>query len=421
MSLRPRGQGDASRRIVVVHPSPDVYGSDRQLAESVEGLVGHGWLPEVVLPAEGPLRALLEDRGARVRVSDFPVLRKALLRPRAFLLFMLRSPATLWRLRADLRRSDAAAIYVNTLTIPLWVFAARSAGVPVVCHSHEAELVARPLQLALAAPLLLADRVIANSVATRTVLTTTIPRLSARIVVVHNGIPDAGRPAPPRPRRAGDQVRLVLVSRLSPRKGIHVALDAVALLRERGRSVTLDICGSTFRGYEWYERDLETRVQELDLSDVVTFHGFVAPTRPLLEAADVVLVPSFGESFGNVAVEGMLAARPVVASDVQGLAEVIEDGRSGILVEPGSVEGLADAVASLSDDPVLAARLGATGREEATTRFGVEQYRSRIATLLLQTARAHNGFRRRTTSRVWRLVRSAQRRPGQARYRYRGE
>lgn len=381
MARHPRRSDPA--RIVVAHPSPDVYGSDRQLLESVGGLVEHGWLTTVVLPADGPLRPLLEDRGADVRIRRFPVLRKALLRPRALLRFLLRAPVDVWGLRAVLRRSGASAVYVNTLTIPLWVIAARVAGIPVLCHSHEAEQVARPIQLALAAPLLLAKAVVANSETTRAVLAASVPRLSGRIAVVHNGVPDAGVPAQLRSRDAGDPVRLVLVSRLSPRKGIHIALEAVAILRAQGLAVTLDVCGTTFPGYEWYERDLEAQVRAQGLSDAVTFHGYVNPTRPLLEAADVVLVPSFGESFGNVAVEGMLAGRPVVASDVQGLAEVIDDGHSGLLVRPDSAEELAAAVHALAKSPAFAARIAASAREEAVARFGVDLYQRRIAAQVL--------------------------------------
>ncbi|WP_152187765.1 glycosyltransferase family 4 protein [Georgenia satyanarayanai] len=382
------GDTGARRRIVVAHPSPDVYGSDRQLAESVQGLVEHGWLVTVVLPADGPLRPLLEARGAEVRIREFPVLRRALLRPRALLGLVLGAPAAVGRLRSLLRRSGACAVYVNTLTIPAWVLAARTAGLPVICHSHEAERVSRPLQLALTVPLLLARLVIANSESTREVLTQAVPRLVGRAVVVPNGVPDVGPPAPLRTRSPGEELRLALVSRLSPRKGIHVAVEAVALLRARGHLATLDVCGSTFPGYEWYERALADQVGDRGVADAVTFHGYVDPTRPLLERADVVVVPSFGESFGNVAVEGMLAGRPVVASGVQGLAEVVEHGRTGVLVRPGSAPALAAAVAALAEDPALAARLAAAGRHRASTRFGVDEYRARIAALAGQVAAA---------------------------------
>lgn len=394
MARHPRRSDPA--RIVVAHPSPDLYGSDRQLLESVGGLVEHGWLTTVVLPADGPLRPLLEERGADVQITRFPVLRKALLRPPALLRFLLRAPVDVWHLQAMLRRSGASAAYVNTLTIPLWVVAARLARIPVLCHSHEAEEVARPLQIALATPLLLTRAVVANSKTSRAVLATSVPRLSRRIVVVHNGVPDAGPPKPLRSREAVDEFRLALVGRLSPRKGIHIALEAVATLRAQGLAVTLDVCGTTFPGYEWYERELEAQVRAQGLSDAVTFHGYVNPTRPLLEAADVVLVPSFGESFGNVAVEGMLAGRPVVASDVQGLAEVIDNGHTGILVRPGSAEELAAAVDSLAKAPAFAARIAARAREEAVARFGVDLYQRRIAAQVRHVVGAGRGSASRT-------------------------
>lgn len=392
VTAAPAGGGDpdrrAARQVVLIHPSPDLYGSDRQLVESVVGLASAGWRTTVLLPVDGPLRPVLERHGAEVRVVEFPVLRRALLKPRALARLAVRTPSVLRRLRAELAASGAAAVYVNTLTVPHCVVAARLAGLAVLCHSHEAERVARPLQLALTAPLLLADRVVANSESTRSVLTTTVPRLSPRVTVVPNGVPDAGVPAPLRARHPGDELRLALVSRLSPRKGIHVAVDAVTRLRAAGRRVRLDVYGSTFPGYEWYEEQLRATVRERGLADVVTLHGFVPDTRPALEAADGVLVPSFGESFGNVAVEGMLAGRPVIASDVQGLAEVLTDGHSGLLVRPGSVEELADAIARLADDPALAARLAAAGRLRARTEFAVAEYHERMARVVAATARA---------------------------------
>ena len=157
-------------------------------------------------------------------------------------------------------------------------------------------------------------------------------------------MPDAGAPAPARERAATDPLRCVVVGRLSPRKGTMVALEAVARLRAGGADARLDVCGSVFPGYEWFEAELRERAGRADLAGAVAFHGYVSPTRPLLEAADVVLVPSFGESFGNVAVEGMLAGRPVVACDGLGLGEVLSGApRTGRLVPPGDADALARA------------------------------------------------------------------------------
>jgi len=88
-----------------------------------------------------------------------------------------------------------------------------------------------------------------------------------------------------------------------------------------------------------------------------------------LEAATVVCVPSEQESFGRVYVEAWSKGKPVVASRIPAVSEVVTDGESGLLVEQGSVDGLARALERLLTDPNLARRLGESGRREVATRF----------------------------------------------------
>ncbi|MDD9205984.1 glycosyltransferase family 4 protein [Georgenia sp. 10Sc9-8] len=375
---------EPTRRVLVAHPSPDLYGSDRQLLESVEAMVDAGWRVRVVLPDEGPLGELLEERGAHVLTSTFPVLRKALLTPRGLVTLALAAAPALLRLRTLVRLSRADVLYVNTVTIPLWLAAGRLARVPVVCHAHEAEEEQpRAIRAAMAAPMLLAHAVVANSAAAKGALARAFPLLRPRIEVVHNGVPDSGQPRAPLERAPWARpVRLALVSRLSPRKGVDVALEALGELRRQGVDAMLDVCGTTFPGYEWYEEQLRDRADREDLAGAVTFHGYVSPTRPVLDEADIVLVPSRLEPFGNTAVEGLLAERTVVASRIQGLREVIQDGHTGVLVEPGSAPALAEAISALVAEPERAAGLARAGRADALARFSVERYRTRIADVL---------------------------------------
>lgn len=370
--------------LLVAHPSADLYGSDLQLLETVVAAREGGWDVTVTVPGPGPLVARLEAVGARV-VTDArtPVLRKSALTPLGLVRLgavALRSVVTG---HTVLRRLRPAVVLVNTLTIPTWLVAARLARVPAVCHVHEAEdSVSRVLQRGLVAPLRLATTLLVNSRASSDVLTAVDARLARRIVVVHNGVPDAGAPAPLRERRAGDPAHLALVARISPRKGVDVALEAVALLRAEGRDVTLDVCGTPFPGYEPFEDELRARAAQPDLAGAVRLRGYVSPTRPELDAADVVLVPSRQEPFGNTAVEALLAGRPLVASATQGLTEIVTPGRTGLLVAPGDAQDLARAVATLLDDPRRAERLAQAGRAEAVRRFGVARYRAAVRDVL---------------------------------------
>jgi glycosyltransferase involved in cell wall biosynthesis len=385
--------GAAARTLLVAHPSPDVYGSDLQLLETIAGAVDKGWQVIVFLPSDGPLVPLLVEHGATVEIDDFPVLRKALLTPRNLLRLLGGAPAAVLRARRLIRARDADAVYVNTLTIPLWILASRLAGRRVLCHVHEAEDdQSRIIGVALALPLMLAKAIVANSETARRVLISNLPWLRSRIRVIYNGM--SGPASIPTTVPDTSPTRIALVGRLSPRKGIDVALDAVGLLVARGYDVSIEVCGTAYAGYEWYEQQLRARTERPDLVGRAALRGYTDPVWPVLAQATMVVVPSRHEPFGNTAVEGLLAGRPVVASHVQGLSEIIDSGRTGLLVPPGDPEQLAAAMARLIDDPQLAQRLADVGRADALTRFSRERYRAEVVDTVEKVA----GPARRATS-----------------------
>jgi len=176
------------------------------------------------------------------------------------------------RRRSVFRASRADVVLSNTATIPWWPVAASAAGIPVLAHVHEAEDTQRRIiRAGLNAPLLAASRIVANSGAARDALLDAQPRLASRTEVVHNGVAGPGRPLEPlRSRRPGDSFRIAMVGRLSPRKGVDVALDAVGLLRRSGVDASLSVCGSVFPGYEWYEAELRERA---DAQNAPTVEG----------------------------------------------------------------------------------------------------------------------------------------------------
>jgi glycosyltransferase involved in cell wall biosynthesis len=362
-------------RIVIAHPSADVYGSDLQLVETVRGLVEAGWQVVTYLPGPGPLTPLLIEAGSAVREVPFPVLRKALLRPRALPRLVIDTIRSTVSLRRLLRSARPDRVLVNTLTIPTWIAAGRLSRGTVIAHVHEAERQLGPvLRFALAAPLLGAQRVIANSESTRQVLVESVPALASRTVVVHNGMNGpVGGPTPLRDRTADDPATLALIGRLSPRKGTDIALEAVARVRSRGHDARLMLAGSVFEGYEWFEDQLRERAAQPDLEGAVDFLGYTDPWQ-VLRQCDIAMVPSRVEPFGNVAAEALLAERPLVAAQVQGLAEIVRPGVTGLLVPVDDAEALADAIESLLTDPPRARQLAQAGRADVTERFSVEQY-----------------------------------------------
>jgi glycosyltransferase involved in cell wall biosynthesis len=373
--------------VLVVHPSVELYGADRMLVQTVEGFRQAGWRTVVVLPSDGPLVPLLDQAGAEVQIVASPVLRKAFMSPVGVVDYGMSVAAALPRVLRAMARIRPNVVYVSTLTVPVWLAAARLRGVPSVCHVHEAEESVPPLvRRALAAPLLLAGQVLTNSAASRDVLLDQFDGLARRTHVLYNGLVGPDTVTAPRPALEGP-VRLVLLGRISWRKGTDVAVDAVAELVARGHDVTLDLVGSVFPGYEWYETQVREQVRAAGLEDRVRWRGVTADQWQPLSEADIVLVPSRMEPFGNTAVEAMLAHRPVVAASSQGLREIVDPRSTGELVEPGDAGQLADAVERLVSDWPRALERAATAAEQARARFSPDRYRADVVAAL-ETGRA---------------------------------
>jgi glycosyltransferase involved in cell wall biosynthesis len=374
-----------TRRVLIANLSADLYGASRMMLESADALVGRGWDVVATVPEPGPLVDELIARGCEVHVCPTLVLRKDLLHASGIVRFigeLLRSVPAGLRL---LRRARPEVIYVNTLVIPLWLVLARGARVPALCHVHEAESsVPRLLRKTLALPLMLAHRVVANSRFSEAELTRAVPRLAGRCVVVRNGVD--GPPTVPATRQAlAPPVRLLYIGRISERKGIHDVIQAVAALHGRGLDVRLDVVGSVVPGHERVERDALARASSGGVADRVVFHGFDADIWRHLADADVLIVPSrLPEPFGNTAIEGVLAARPVIASRTGGLVEAVEGLDSTVSVPPGDPTALADAVMAVCDGWSHFSTAAMANAAQAAERFSVHRYGDRIVEIVEQ-------------------------------------
>jgi glycosyltransferase involved in cell wall biosynthesis len=184
-----------------------------------------------------------------------------------------------------------------------------------------------------------------------------------RLHVVHCGV-DVQEFA--RREHRGPGSRLLFVGRLAAVKGLAVLIDALAHLRAKHAELELTIVGD---GPE--RAALEARVRSAGVADHVRFTGYrsQAEVREHLERSDLFVLPSFAEGVPVVLMEAMAAGVPVVATNVAGVSELVEDGVNGILVRPGDAEVLARRIALLLDDPNLRARLGRAGREKVAREF----------------------------------------------------
>jgi colanic acid/amylovoran biosynthesis glycosyltransferase len=184
-----------------------------------------------------------------------------------------------------------------------------------------------------------------------------------RFKIVHCGI-DIGAFAYRPPRR--DVKRLLCVARVSFEKGLGFLVEAVDRLHQEGCDIELHLAGD---GPD--RPDIEAMIRKRGLENRIKVLGFLTENevRAALDQADAFVLPSFIEGVPVSAMEAMAIGVPVIATNVGGTSELVEDGVTGLLIRPADVDSICAAVLRLKNDPDLARRLAEQGRKKVEAEF----------------------------------------------------
>ncbi len=194
-----------------------------------------------------------------------------------------------------------------------------------------------------------------------------------KIEVVHNAIPDRLC----RRRVADGTIRLVYAGRIVPEKGIDLLLDAFCRLQNE--NVRLDLYGT---GPQDYVEQLRRRAEETGVGSGVRFAGYTEDVHAALERADIGVLPTVArEAFGLAILEYMRAGLAVVTTDGGAQREFLVDGRDALLVPPGDVDALAEALRRLTEEDALRNRLAIEGRRAFETRLGYDIFLRKMTDL----------------------------------------
>ena len=317
---------------------------------------------------------LLDDIPSRIAIREFPVQGFA-------------NPAAVGRLLAFAswcRSINAAVVhtcdlYANIFGLP----GAALAGVPVRIGNRREIVTGDKSPAKLRAQRLAyrcAHAVVANSSAARDQLEREgVPAEKLRLIA--NGL-DTGRFVPAAPRAAIR--RIVMVANLRPEKGHDTLLAAAPRILARHPDASFTFVGDGPR-----RAALETLARALGVTGRVHFAGESRDVAPLLAQHDLFVLPSRSEAFPNALIEAMATALPVVATAVGGILVVIRPGVNGQLVRPDDVDGLADAVLALMDDPAAAAALGQAARADVERHYTIDRMVERFEQLYLAEIETH--------------------------------
>jgi glycosyltransferase involved in cell wall biosynthesis len=368
-------------------------GAERSLASLAESLVARGHEVAVIAPGPWSLSPSLRTGGIEIaEIRSRPCwlvqwgrqpIGRQLLR---YVRWRAPDPGTR-RMMVWLDHWWPDVVHVNCLPQLKGAAAAHALGLPVVWHvreivppGHRRRWFARRLSRH-------ATRIVAVSDAVAAWIRD--EGLGDRVTVVHNGVVPPGADVEPATARAGfglptDAVLVAFLGGTAVHKGAGLFIDAV----ERAMATNPDLHSVVpVYGPTAEIEALERRVGE---SAFVARHHLIPPVDDvfeLLAAVDVVGFASvWPDSLPRVVMEAMSAGRPVVASRIGGVAEMVVDGETGLLVPPDDTDRLADCLIRLAGDAVLRQRLGAAATERARTAFSQEGHVDAMEAILTQAA-----------------------------------
>jgi glycosyltransferase involved in cell wall biosynthesis len=355
----------AARRAVLFDAYPHVYAGAQRIDHLLAArLPAAGWEVEVLVPAEGPFTERLRADGLPVRVVATPPALSRYGRTttgRARVRAAVALPRYWWRVARQLGRTRPDLVHViDHRGLVLAAVPARLRRLPVVWHVHAID----PTPFLnrwgsrLAAVVVVPSRSVVGK----------LPGLDpgARVRAAASIVPGWARTTPVAPLPA-DPV-LVTVARLHPDKGLDLLIDALAEVRRAVPAARLRIIGAPQEGFEDLPDALRRRAEQRGVGEAVELLGFLPEPHHEVRRARAYVQASRErtEILPLAILEAMAAGVPVVATDVGGVADVVHDGTTGVLVVPDDAAALAAGILRVLQDPAGSERLRAAARALAT-------------------------------------------------------
>lgn len=373
------------KHILYIHQSAELYGSDKTLLYLASEIKAKGFYPIVVLPFKGPLYDALEKCGIEIIIA--PVLKIS--RKMFSVGNLVQMPFEIFKsfaiIKKHLRGRKIDVIHSNTLAVLIGALYAKRYGIRHLWHVHE--IVEHPKFISELYPKIVdyfSDMVVFNSQATADFMVDKKPAMGTKAKVVLNGFDrtedfsSAKVIAQTRSELfqadANDLV-IALVGRISRWKGQQLLLSAFQKLQQKDSNTKLVFVGSAPPNQEVFQETLEARIADYKLGDKVTIVPFQNEIWRIWDSIDIAVVPSTEpEPFGLVAIEAMLACKPVIGANHGGLKEIIINDETGFLIKPNDESLLEIALRTLAEKPELRTRMGQKGNERAKAVFSLKRY-----------------------------------------------
>ncbi|HOU13930.1 MAG TPA: glycosyltransferase family 4 protein [Anaerolineae bacterium] len=376
--------------VLYFHSSADLYGSDQCLLRLLQYLDPEQFTPIVLLPEKGLLLDHLQALGVETIVRPLRILHRTY-NPSYWLRFVFGALPSLAYCSRLVRQRGVALIHSNTSHVLDGGLVARAMGIPHVWHVREIHST-QPWIIRTFLPRFIVRHsaaCIAISQATRDAFFEQASDLS-KITTIYDGIEFQRFASAVTPSATYTEFALNpaaplvgMVGRIARWKGHHIFIKAAAQVHTINPSVRFMIVGDAVTQDDIvFREELKSLVQQLHLQEHVIFTGVRHDVPVLLRAFTVFVLPSVQpEPLGNVVLEAMAAACPVIATAQGGPLETVLPGETGLLIPPADVAGLAEAMLSLLNFPELARDMGLAGQARCKQYYTIEHYVESVTTL----------------------------------------
>ncbi|MCK4402005.1 glycosyltransferase [bacterium] len=355
-------------KILYLSSSVNLWGARRSLLDILTHLDKKTFSPIVVCSSKGHLTEKLDEIKIPYRIIRMRLWRKGKYFPWI--------PYTVMCLAKLIKEKRISLVHSNSHSdAPYGILACRFRKIPVISHIRDI------IQPDKTGKYLLkhADRVIAVSNAAAGAFKDIKDR-NKKLLVINNSLDIDEFKATGDIRKelniSRDDMVIGIVGQISKLKGHDVFLKAASIILKKNKNVKFLITGEVRR-----EKDqglCEALINRLDLSGNVIFTGFRNDVANVMSAIDILAFPTLKESFGRSAIEAMALAKPVVASNVGGVPEIVSDGKSGILVSPGDAEELANGLLELINNNKKREDMGKEGLRVVREKFDIRDMINRI-------------------------------------------
>lgn len=370
------------KRILFLHSSADLYGASKVLLSIVRSCDKKTIEVFVILPYQEALDVKLSSLGAKVIIGPLAVLRRQNFNPLGIARFVaefVRSIFFIYRLDR-IYRFDL--IYSNTSTVISGAFYSGLFRKKHIWHIHE--IVLRPKIYNLIMPILinmLSTLCICVSYAVeRYVRSSKIKRSNIQTVHYGTDLLKDIRETRIDPR---SNVTIGMIGRFNRLKGQEIFVKAASQIIQDGGNFQFLIVGSPFKNETKYLEAVERLISDLNLKDKIGIIAFTENITSIYNLLDIVVIPSTQpDSFPTVALEAMAMKKPVIASNIGGLPEMVIDGKTGILVNPSDAGQLKNAIDRLARDGDLRKKMGEAGYERQNRYFNIVDFQHKIDELI---------------------------------------